>query len=59
MGKIKVSLPDFQAASLSYPRPAESCPWPHILSSNYGVSVTEVIQAYVVECVWQMTINYA
>jgi hypothetical protein len=59
MGKITFSLPDSQAANVSYPEPTESCAWLHILSSNYNISVTEVIQAYVVEYVWQKKINYA
>jgi len=59
LGKIKVLLPDLQAASVSYPEPAESCPLPHISFLYYSVSVTAVVQVYAVECVWQMKINYA
>jgi len=59
LGNIKILLPDLQAVSVSHPEPAESCPWPHILSSSYSVSVRALIQTYIVEFVWQMKINYA
>ena len=58
MGNIKFLLPDLQAASLSYPEPAESCPWSHVLFFNYCVSFTAAAQASAVKCVWQMKINY-